>query len=116
MTAYTRGLRREKLTAERLRYDGYFVVEARGSHGVADLVALKPGQALMVQVKDGDARLDDGWWNDLLSFAQLAGALPIVADWPKRGTLRLRRITGPHRPRSHAWPCEVFLTDQIEGG
>lgn len=112
MTAYQRGLRREKLTAGRLRDDGYFVIESRGSHGVADLAALKTGQALMVQVKNGDATLSHEGWNSLYEAARLAGAVPVVADWPKRGTLRLRRITGRHAPRSRSWPCKPFTTDE----
>jgi Holliday junction resolvase len=113
--AYRRGTEAEKRTARRLEADGYHVTESRGSHGVADLVALKRGQVLLVQVKTGnadDGALADGWWNDLYGTALRCGAVPVVADWPKRGTLRLRRITGPHNLRSHRWPCEPFITDE----
>ena len=113
MTAYRRGTDREKRTAASLRKDGYFVVESRGSHGCADLVAVKPGQVLMVQVKTGDARLEHWWWNELLAEALRAGALPIVADWPRRGRLRLRQITRPHEARSKFWPCAPFMTDLV---
>jgi len=70
----------------------------------------------MVQVKTGEARLDGSWWNELAEAAARAGALAIVADWPKRGHLRLRRITGQHQPRSKAWPCALFVTDEVEAG
>jgi len=116
VTAYALGVAAEKRTADRLRDDGYFVMESRGSHGVADLMAAKAGQVLLIQVKRGTARLDDAWWNELAAAAAEAGALPIVADWPKRGHLRLRRITGQHQPRSKAWPCAVFVTDEVEAG
>jgi len=112
MTAYRRGVYREQLTADRLTADGYLVMRAPGSRGQPDLVAIKPGQVLAIQVKAGTARLDDGWWNQLHAVAVRAGAIPIVADWPKRGVLRLRRITGPHHPRSQHWPCEPFSTDE----
>jgi Holliday junction resolvase len=112
VTAYRRGTYREKRTADALRDDGYHVVESRGSHGAADLWAAKLGQLLLVQVKTGTARLEDGWWNELHQSAVQCGGLAIVADWPKRGTLRLRRITGPHYPRSQRWPCEPFTTDE----
>jgi Holliday junction resolvase len=115
MTGYARGTAAEKRTAAQLRKDGYYVVESRGSHGVADLLAVKPGQVLLVQVKTGDARLDGFWWNELHEAAQHAGALAIVADWPKRGRLRLRQITGQHRPRSKLWPCAPFATDEPGG-
>ena len=113
MSGYARGVHAEKRTADQLRADGYYVVESRGSHGVADLLAAKPGQVLLVQVKTGEARLDGAWWNELADAAAKAGALAIVADWPKRGHLRLRRITGQHRPRSKAWPCAPFVTDVV---
>jgi len=118
VTPYALGVAAEKRTAEHLRRDGYFVIESRGSHGPADLVAVKPGQVLMIQVKRGEARLDDGWWNELADAAAKAGALAIVADWPAppgrvRGRLRLRRITGQHHARSKAWPCALFVTDEL---
>jgi Holliday junction resolvase len=113
VTGYARGVYAEKRTADQLRADGYYVMESRGSHGVADLLAVKPGQVLLVQVKRGEARLDDEWWNALAAAAAKAGALAIVADWPKRGHLRLRQITGTHRPRSKLWPCAPFVTDEL---
>jgi Holliday junction resolvase len=116
VTGYARGVAAEKRTAAQLRKDGYYVVESRGSHGVADLVAVKPGQVLMVQVKTGEARLDGTWWNELHYAARRAGALPIVADWPRRGHLRLRRIIGQHEPRSKLWPWAPFETDEVEAG
>jgi hypothetical protein len=124
VSGYARGVAAEKRTAAQLRKDGYFVVESRGSHGLADLLAVKAApcsyldhsQVLMIQVKGGEARLDGAWWNDLHDAARRAGALPIVADWPKRGRLRLRQITGQHQPRSKLWPCALFVTDEVEAG
>lgn len=111
MTAYRRGVYREKRTADHLRDEGYVVVESRGSHGVADLVALKWGQCLLVQVKT-KAQLTHEAWNGLYDAARETDSVALVADWPKRGTLRLRRITGLHEARSQRWPCEPFLTDE----
>jgi Holliday junction resolvase len=113
MTAYRRGIYREERTADRLRSDGYLVMRAPGSHGQPDLVAIKPGQVLALQVKAGTARLDGDWWNELYAVALRAGAIPLVADWPSRGVLRLRRITGPHAPRSKHWPCVPFVVDEL---
>lgn len=113
MTAYRRGLYREERTAERLEADGYFVMRAPGSRGQPDLVAIKPGQVLAIQVKAGTARLDGGWWNALYDVALKAGAIPLVADWPQRGVLRLRRITARHDHRSQHWPCVPFTTDEL---
>jgi Holliday junction resolvase len=113
VTNYARGVRREKQTAAILRAEGYVVAESRGSHGVADLLAAKFGQVLLVQVKSGNARLDSAWVNTLFTAAADVGAIAIVADWPRRGVLRLRRITGMHRARSQTWPLEPFTTDEI---
>ena len=115
MTSYGQGLYYEKRTAAALRKDGYFVLESRGSHGCADLVALKRGQQLLVQVKKGTTALKDAEWNELFADARRVGALALVADWPKRGKLRLRVITAPHVPRSQHWPAEAFTTDQAAG-
>jgi len=115
MSAARRGTYREKLTAARLRKEGYYVMESRGAHGHADLLAVKIGQVLAVQVKTGDTTLRGSWLNELYDAATRAGMVPLVADWPKRGTLRLRKITGRHVPRSQAWPLVPFATDEIAG-
>ena len=110
--AQRRGTRAEKRTADVLRDDGYWVMEARASKGLADLLAIKVGQVLMVQVKAGEADLHDGWWNDLFGTATRHGAMAVIADYPRRGRLRLRRIIGPHDFRSPRWPCVPFITDE----
>ena len=115
MSAARRGTYREKLTAARLRKEGYYVMESRGSHGHADLLAVKIGQVLAVQVKTGDTELRGAWLNELYAAAVRAGMVPLVADFPKRGTLRLRQITGLHVPRSQRWPLVPFTTDEIAG-
>lgn len=113
MSNYTKGYYAEQRTREHFERDGYVVFRPGGSFGPADLVAAKPGQWLLVQVKTGEAQLQHGWWNDLFELAALLGADAIVADWPKRGQLRLRRITGLHIAHKHDWPCEPFFTDEV---
>lgn len=112
MSEYRRGVYREKQTAKRLTADGYLCVESRGSHGIVDVLAVKMGQTLAIQVKSGDSELRGKWLNELFATARRHGAIPIVADWPKRGTLRLRRVTRLHEPRSHSWPLAPFTTDE----
>jgi hypothetical protein len=46
-----RGASFERKVADLLESDGYLVIRAAGSHGAADLVALKLGQVLFVQCK-----------------------------------------------------------------
>ena len=48
---YVRGREKEYLLKDRLEQDGYTVFRTSGSHGIADLIALKPR-------KDGEA---DKW-------------------------------------------------------
>ena len=116
---YRRGVYREKVTAARLRGDGYFVLESRGSHGVADLVAVKRGQVLLVQVKSGDVQdsatgLASGWWNDLYRAAADVGALAVLADSPARGMCRLRRLTREVPvPNTDGWPFAPFYADEV---
>ena len=110
--AQRRGTRYEKLAAAKLRRDGYFVMEARASKGLADLLALKIGQTLMIQVKGGDADLRGSWFNELFDAAIRHGAWAVIADYPRPGKLRLRRIIGPHDFRSPRWPCVPFITDE----
>ena len=114
MSNYRRGYDAERRTAAAFKADGYVVWRPGGSLGEADLVCAKPGQLVLVQVKLGTARLADGWWNDLHRLAAWLDAVPVVADWPKRGTLRLRKITGPHARGSRLWPCRDFLLDEID--
>lgn len=113
-TAYQRGYYRETLAAAAFGQDGYVVWRPGGSLGLADLVAAKPGQLVLIQVKSGNARLADGWWNDLYKLAHWLGAVAVVADWPvTRKGMRLREITGPHTPHKQHWPCREFVLDEI---
>jgi Holliday junction resolvase len=120
MTAYSRGVYREKKTADHLRSEGYFCVESRGSHGPADVVAMKPGQVLLVQVKSGNTdvngALRDIWWNELYQLARQLGAVPVLADTPSFGKLRLRRLAREHEPMSKRWWFAPFHTDEVMNG
>lgn len=50
---YAKGTRAEKKSRAWLEARGYFVVEARGSHGPCDLIAFNGLALLVVQVKSG---------------------------------------------------------------
>lgn len=120
MTAYQRGNAFERIIADQLRGDGYSVWQTRGSKSPVDIVAIKTGQTLFVQCKAGVAALTAAAWNQLHDLAAAVGALAIIADRPKRGTYRLRRITGRYRPhiagetRGGDWPAEPFNTDVLD--
>jgi Holliday junction resolvase len=51
VTNYDAGTRFERETRHHLERNGYWVIKAAGSKGKADLVAIKPGQVLIVQCK-----------------------------------------------------------------
>ena len=51
MTQYRRGYEFERKVSALFRKHGWFVVESRGSHGPADLVAANPYEVVLVQCK-----------------------------------------------------------------
>jgi Holliday junction resolvase len=119
VTPYSRGTAYERRAAEQLSAEGYWCWLARGSKGAADLLALKPGQVVLVQVKGGRETIGSDGWNVLLALASELRAVPVVADWPEwqrsdAGPMRLRQITGPARrsSRSAGWPSVPFVTDE----
>lgn len=112
--AYEAGNRFEKRVADHLRGEGYVVWQTRGSKSAADLIALKVGQVLLVQVKGGVTTLNHEQWNDLHRLAFVCGAVALVADRDRRA-IRYRRITAGHLERSRVWPAVAWATDFTEG-
>jgi Holliday junction resolvase len=51
MNNYAKGYRFERRCAKTLEAMGFFVIRSAGSHGLFDLVALKPGIVWLVQCK-----------------------------------------------------------------
>lgn len=111
MTNYKRGYLFESTIAGQLRQDGYFCVRSGGSHGVADVVALKPGQVLLIQAKI-DGELPAAEWNELFAIALQIGAVPLLAWRPKRGVLEYRRLTGLRVVRGER-PSQVWTADEV---
>lgn len=109
MTQYQRGSRFEAAIRADLESDGYWTIRAAGSHGLADVIATKPGEVLAVQAKLGV--MPHGEWNALFRLCAEFGMVPLVADRPKRGAIRYRRITGVHVARSRTWPCELWAAE-----
>jgi len=111
MTNYANGYAFERTVAGDLNTDGYLVIRSGGSHGAADLVALKPGQVLLVQAKtNGLISVTD--WNELLGIAERVGAVPLLALRPGRGLIEYRRLTAPavaRKPRAY----EVWTADEV---
>lgn len=115
-----KGASAEERVRDAFERDGYSTWLVRGSHGPADLVALKPFQVCLIQVKSGAKRITHGEWESLRALADRAGAVPVLAEvrrpraFAARAVITLSRITGAHTDRLHAWPCEPFVLDQLE--
>jgi hypothetical protein len=109
MTAYGRGDYREKQVKASLERWGYVVWQTRGSHGAADIVALKAGlQPMVIQVKSGAATLKHYEWNQLYRLADRVAGIPVVVTMD--GTsMKWRRIIGEHEAYSRDWPQVKFV-------
>lgn len=68
-TNYARGAAFELRVAAKLAEDGYETFRSAGSHGKADVVALKPGEVLLVQCKRSGL-IDREEWNGLVRLRQ----------------------------------------------
>lgn len=77
---YRRGRVRELLTRRTLEEADYFVIRSHLSRGPADLVALKPGVVLLVQVRTGIHGLAPVERYALWMAAQKAGGLAILVN------------------------------------
>lgn len=81
---YRRGSDLERAARKELEANGYFVIRSAGSKGPADLVALKRGEALLVQCKL-DGYLTPGDRVVFRSVTMVLGATALVARWHKEG-------------------------------
>lgn len=82
----------ERQTRDALRAAGWFVIRAAGSKGVADLVALRAGQApLLVSCKLG-GRVPPAERQALWDAAELGGGRPVVALRETRGRVHFRNV------------------------
>ena len=93
MSGYAAGVRVEHAVIHHLTEQGYECTRAASSKGVADVIAFKPGQCLLVNVKrttpPGPAERAD-----LIRVAGYVAALPLVALKPKGQPIAYRLLTG----------------------
>lgn len=115
MTNYQKGDRFEKRVLAELESEGYIGWQSRVSRSPADIVALKHGETLLVQVKSGSQHIGHDEWNRLFELADTVGARAVLAVRDGR-KVRYRQIRGKHVPRTHLWPCEPFVLDQVAAG
>jgi Holliday junction resolvase len=107
-----RGASFERKVADLLESDGYLVIRAAGSHGAADLVALKLGQVLFVQCKL-NGRCDPSEWNEFFRLAAQVGALPLIAYRPGRQGVAYRLLTGPKDVAGKRSPAVSWSPDEV---
>lgn len=114
---YRRGANFERIVAAALERDGYVVMRAAGSHGKADLVALKPTQVVLVQCKlTGTSAVRPPEWNALWDAATRAGAIAVIASRPARGRIGYAQLTGPKTRPSRRAPAQAWTPDQLNEG
>ena len=115
MSGYHDGRRVEYAVQKKLRGDGYDTIRGSSSKGLADIVAIKPGQVLLVNVKKTDPPGPD----ERANLLRLAGCLPgvgvpLVALGPA-SRVTFRRLTGHGHADWLPWtPDEITPTTAEE--
>lgn len=84
MTRYRDGYELEQAAKKDLEANGYLVVRSGGSKGVADLVAVKRSEVLLVQAKT-DGKIGPAERAALHRAAFTSGSIPLVVSWHKDG-------------------------------
>jgi len=96
MSGYSEGVRVERLVILDLQENGYETTRAASSKGVADVIAIKAGQVLLVNVKRTTPPGPAERRNLLQTAAMLPGVgVPLVALHPFRQALEYRELYGP---------------------
>lgn len=118
-TNQRRGYVAECRARSAFEFCGYVVWKSGGSRSPADLIAAKPGQLVLIQVKGGRKPVTHEGWNDLYRIAAWLGAVPLVADWPTHtgvywGRMRLIRPVAEHQEGRQTWPATGFVLDEVE--
>lgn len=132
MSNYRRGTRVEYVAREKLQNAGWFAVRAAGSHGDADVMAIRmarpwelgdqvdaepPGiaRALLVTCKRTITECYPDDWNRTYNAAIATGAIAVVAGCfqGKRG-VRFMRMIGPKEKGHPSQPWEEFSIEEEE--
>jgi len=82
MKRYRKGADKERRLKKKLEKEGFWVVRAAGSKGIADLVAIKNSRAYLIQVKH--ERISKLEATKLKEIAASCGAFPIVALYKRK--------------------------------
>lgn len=106
----------EHQARRQLEEAGYWTMRSAGSKGVADLIAIKAGQVLLVQAKRNGA-MSVAEWNDLYATATGLGCVPLLArrENPRRVVVTFWRLAGAKDGVPRRQPKELFLLDEVIG-
>jgi Holliday junction resolvase len=89
---YNVGRAKEYKAMELLRTDGWVVARSAGSHSPVDVIAAKLGATLLVQVKNGKARVKADEAKELVKWAEAFNADAEIWHFKGRGHLEKRRL------------------------
>lgn len=112
-TMYRRGKGAEYRVRDHLAANGYWVMLSPGSKSPIDVVAIKPGQVLFIQVKR-DGTLGPAGWNALIDAALPAGATPVLAERPSPRVLAFWELTGRKDGTRRPQPMRPFVIDTAD--
>ena len=90
---YNRGRAKEYRVMELLREEGWVAGRSAGSHSPVDIFAAKEGKVLLVQVKNGQARVKAEELRELVKWAEAFDADAEVWHFKGRGNLVKRRVS-----------------------
>ena len=109
MSGYAAGVRVEHEVIHHLTEQGYDCTRAASSKGTADVIAIKQGQVLLVNVKRTTPPGPDERRALLLVATCIPGVLvPLVALKPLRKPLQFRRLTGVE-----PWAWVPWTADEV---
>ena len=77
-TNYASGRNFEYRVRDWLESRGYTVIRSAGSRGFADLVALAPGEVLLVQCTTSEESKSESYRSDFREEAEMCGGIPLL--------------------------------------
>jgi Holliday junction resolvase len=89
---YVRGRSKEYKVMTMLRSEGWVVMRSAGSHSPVDVLAAKLGVTLLIQVKNGKARMKAEEAKELVKWAEAFNADAEIWHFKGRGHLEKRRL------------------------